>query len=369
MEWVLTIDYHYDDLNRLSDILRQSQSFVALPRDDIYNFHSYLVPTSPLHNTCAILDRNCYTRITNLIKGNEVPQNEIDDYRWAAAVMAFCQIAEITFDYYSSLQELASTHGGNDAAEEFEAFYYADNSDPQQFLDFALGRTNQLTKPSTDIIAPPKKVPHSSLFENRIYEFRINYIMSLKIALIEEEQGVGVTSMISFIDWMDDEFMLGGSALHFANLLFSPSRMKKMLKQKRIDDIKNTAWDFALIQNWCTNALTFEHTKEHIFLITRDKVVRYIANRLVAADEQEFRSFIVDAWKNNTKGGQQVYERYMALHTKLAKTMQNRFKKYSDEERAQFKKRRPFSDEQLDTITQELEHKYLSLRLDKGEYL
>jgi len=366
MEWILTIDYHYEDLNRLSDILRQSQSFVALPRGDIYNFHNYLVPTSPLHNTSAILDRNFYTRITNLIEGKDVPQNEIGDYRWAAAVMAFCQIADIKFHYGSSLQELASTHGGGDAAEEFEAFHYADNSDPKQFLDYALGRTYRIAKPSADSIAPPKKVPPSSLFEQRIYEFRINYIMSLKIALIEEEQVGGVPSMISFIDWMDDEFMLGASALQFANLLLSPSRMKKMLKKKRIEDIKNTAWDFALIQNWCSEAITFEHTKEHVYLITRDKVVRYIANRLFAADEPEFRGFIVDAWKSDHKGGQQVYDRYMVLHTKLAKTMQNRFKKYTDEERAQFKKRRPFSDEQLDAITQELEHKYSSLRKDKG---
>ena len=365
MEWALTIDYHYDDLNRLSEMLRQSQSFIALPRGDIYDFHSYLLPTSPLHNTRAILDRNFYTRITNLIEGKEVPQNEIDDYRWAAAVMAFCQISEITFDYASSLQELASIHGGGDAVQEFEAFHYADNSDPQQFLDFALSRITQIKKP-TDKIEPPRSTPASSLFEQRIYEFRINYILSLKISILEAEFGSGVSPMLRFIEWMDEEFMMGASALHFANLLFSPSRSKKMLKEKRLKDIKNTAWDFALLQSWSSDAITFEDTKEHVYLITRDKVVKYIANRLVAADHNEFKSFITEAWKNNMKGGLQVFERFMELQKKVAKTMPNRFKIYSDEERDKFKKRRPFSDKQFDDLTQELEHQYLSLRQDKG---
>ena len=78
------------------------------------------------------------------MKGCTARSVELPDLRWAAAILAFSQIAKITFDYASSVYELASSCGGEEAVKEVRSFRIADNSSPQVFIDFALGRIDAI---------------------------------------------------------------------------------------------------------------------------------------------------------------------------------------------------------------------------------
>lgn len=344
METLLILNYSKDDLEEIARQVRENDSFVALVTGDIYAIHEYLLPSS-FGNFTAMLDRNVYTRVTALVRGQAIPDHAVDDYRWAAAVMAFCQIAEITFQYGSSLQEYASTKGGSSAVDDFECFHRADNCDPQAMVDFAVGRTSSLNLSSVADLAPPEEVPTAERFEEPIYEFRSHYIFALKIALLDAESSSPEQKMYRFMDWMEDEFILSAGALQFANLLFSPARRKGMLKKRTLQDIRNVGWDLSLIHSWRRNALKGAEISEPVLLVTRDKVVKLIANRLVASDDEEFRSHFVDQWEPVRAKGDAIFKRSVALN----ETVQS-----------QWGRRKLPTDDELDTMTADFERQLIT---------
>ncbi|GEM_PF-6345323 len=339
MESLLFLDYPKGDLEKVSRLVRENESFVTLITGDVYQIHQYLLPSS-LKNYTAILDRNVYTRITSLVRGEDISSHAIDDYRWAAAIMAFCQIADIKFQYGSSLQEYASSKGGDAAVSDFACFHQADNCDPHVLIDFAVGRTSSLDLSSVGDLAPPENVPSAQRFEASIYEFRVNYILALKIALLDSESGAPEIKMFRLMDWMQDDFILGSGALLFANLLFSPARKRGMLKKRSLKDIHNIAWDLALIQSWHRQSLQGVEKSEPVLLITRDKVVKFIANRLVASDEAEMRSYFTDPWRPVRIKGETIYKRYVELNDAIKAAWNDRVLP---------------TDEELDEMTLDLE--------------
>ena len=344
METLLALPYPKEDLDEISRLVRENESFVALMTGDIYNIRHYRIP-SPVSNFSAILDRNVYTRVTALVRGKQLPDHALADHRWAAAVIAFCQIAGIRIHYASSLQEYASAKGGASALDDLECFHKADNCDPKALIEFAMGRTDTLDLSSVEKLKVPDLPVSAKDFEEPIYEFRLNYILALKIALLDRDsKNPPEKRILSFIDWMDNEFRLGSAALQFANLLFSPARMKGMLKKRNLKDVRNIAWDFALIQNWRGRALEGTTNSEPVILATRDKVVKFIARRLVSATDEEFRSFLLDPWEPSLAKGEAVFQRYMELHQKLSSQAS----------------RVLIPDEELDAITDQLEQHLLA---------
>ncbi len=316
MESILILRYPKEDLEEISRIVRENESFVALVTGDIYGIERYHLSTD-VDNFSAILDRNVYTRIASLIRGDEIRPHSIEDFRWAAAVLAFCQIADIKFQYGASLQEYASKEGGECAVSDFECSYQADNCNPQALIDLATGRTNTVDKSSIADLEPCKSIPTAARFEEPIYEFRLNYILTLKIAILSYRSNSPYELMIQFIDWMDNDFICAAGATQFANLYFSPARKRRMLKKKTLNDVRNAAWDLALIQNWRRCALKGNHSGEPVLLISRDKAVRFVAERLVASDFDEFKDQMMKQWEPHAKHGEKIFDRYLKLHEKL----------------------------------------------------
>jgi hypothetical protein len=339
----LILEYPQEDLDGVISIVKNNSSFIALIEGDIYNIPFYLWP-SELKDYTAVLDRNFYTRITKIARGEAIPHHAIEDYQWAAAVMAFCQIAEISFQYSSSLQEYASHKGGESAVDDYKCFYLADNCDPKAWVDFALGRTSRVDFGSNGNLPPLNSQPQASEFETPIYEFRANYIFALKLSILSREMLSPERSMLKFIDWMENEFVLGSAAFLFANLHFSPSRIKGMLKTKSLKGIRNIAWDFALIQHWRRCAFKGHSKKTPVLLISRDKVVRYIANRLCASSIAELKSIVTDPWEKSKHKGESIFKRYCILNDKIQNATSGR--------------KLP-SDEELDKITEDLETLFL----------
>lgn len=346
MQTLVVLRYLKKDLDEITRLVRENDSFVALVTGEIYNLENYLLP-SELSNFTAIVDRNIYSRVTALVRGEKIPSHALGDHRWAAAIIAFCQIAKITFQYGSSLQEYASLRGGSSAVSDFECFHRADNCDPKAFIEFAVGRTDSLNLASIEKLPPPKEVPTAEKFEAPIFEFRINYILALKIARLSHEKASPHQLMLRFIDWMDKEFVLGAAALQFANLFFSPARMKGMLKKRSLDVIRNAAWDLALVASWSRDAVECAQRRQPILLVSRDKVVKFIAQRLVASAEEEFKGYLIDQWHPDRAKGEAVFERYMQVHQKIEKHPEQRH--------------RP-TDAELDSLTEELERQLIGIQ-------
>ena len=180
METLVFLRYPSQDIRQIEVIVRDRESFVALIEGDLYSIGQHIAERDSFKFS-AMLDRNVYTRIAALVSGAELRTSEMDDLRWAAAILAFCQIAGITFDYASSLYELAHSKGGAAALENLGLFRIADNSDPGVFVDFAVGRTAKIEKESLAVLSA-KANPPAKEFERVIPDFRINYTFALKIA-------------------------------------------------------------------------------------------------------------------------------------------------------------------------------------------
>ncbi len=257
-----------------------------------------------------MLDRNFYTRVTALVNNTLPTGRDLSDYQWAAAVLAFCQIANITFDYGSSLQEYASTQGGASAVSEIKAFHLADHADPKVFIDFALGRINAIDPVQFSNIKPMIEVPSTNQLETLPDDFAKNYVFTLKIELLSRENMEPHERMLKFLDWMHSDFMFGAPALQFANVYFSPTRQGGMIKKGKI---KNAAWDLSLVQNWRRIAIEGAKEDRPVLLISRDKALKTTALRLVAENAEELQKHIVDAWPHRLAYGRLIYDRYCEL--------------------------------------------------------
>ncbi|MFN9821723.1 MAG: hypothetical protein ACK56K_13630 [Akkermansiaceae bacterium] len=290
-------------------IVRENISFVSLGDGDIFSILNYLNPVSKIKFT-AMGDLNFTERIASLADGEFKSTTKLESYRWAAAVMAFLQIAEIDFYGDSSLLEFASANGQEEAREKFRAFHVINNIDPKFLINFALGRSNSIPVNAFQGIPEINPIPESDRFARKGNYYHINYTFMLKIALLTKDPMEPYQKVINLIDWMYGDFMFGAPALHFANLYFSPSRPKKMLKDITKKGISNAAWDLTLVQEWGKVTVDESGNQQPLLLITRDKAVKNIAGRLVALSEEEFQAQLISPWGMKTKYGRIIFNHY-----------------------------------------------------------
>jgi len=311
METIIFLGYPGPDVAAIEQQVRARDTFVALLTGDLYNVLHYHDPRHEFE-FLGYLDRNIYSRISSLVTGRTSREQSIDDLRWAAAVLAFSQIAKITFDYASSIYELASAIGGPEAAREVQRFRAADNSDPRLFIDFALGRIRKILTDQFADVTVEKDVDPSE-FEKRTNDFRINYIFALKIAELGKSAGKPVEKMLTLINWMRDRFMFGSPALLFANRYFSPNRFRRMLKGFSKQNIQNAAWDLTFLQNWRRAALKGIKINKPAILMSGDKAVKDVARRITAESDEEFANHLREPWGPKSKEGMRIFEHYRTV--------------------------------------------------------
>jgi hypothetical protein len=299
------------ELEKLERLMQLRDSFVALIDGNLYETVNYHDPRHQFEFS-ACLDRNVYSRITSLVGREPLPPEQLPEYRWAAAILAFCQLADITFDYSSSLYELADSAGGDAAIKALKYLTIADNSDPELFVEFALGKTDCI---NFDLLtkAQEEKNPSASEFEKPLSDFRINYIFALKIAELASADLSPVEKMLRFIEWMHFDYYYGAPALLFANRYFSPTRYRRMLKGHSRRNVRNAAWDMTFVQDWRRRALKGRDENKPVILVSGDKAVRAIAKRIVANSEEEMIGDMKEIWGKSTPDGKKIWRRYSEL--------------------------------------------------------
>jgi hypothetical protein len=335
MEGLIILRYPPSDIASIEEIVAKNKSFVLLVEGNYFSILEHLNFNNPL-KARAMADLNFTEKIASLAQGEFRGKRNLEPYRWAAAVLAFCQISEIDFAYDSSMFEFASIYGQDEALEKRNAFDLVNNIDPKHLIDFALERTNFIPSHAFDGLDDVLAQKCTTRFDQTGFYFQVNYICVLKIALLATEPIKDFEKVIKFIDWMLNEFMFCAPALQFANIYFSPSKLRKMLKGHSKKAILNATWDLTLVQEWGKRAIVNRDLEKPLMLISRDKAVKEIASRLCADTEDEFRTHLTGPWDIHSEHkGKQIYEHYEKCYRSVCEDVTRRCK--SEEELARLK--------------------------------
>ncbi len=280
--------------------------FSFLQQKDLYGIDTYF-----------ILDRNIFTRIVSLARGEGVPQKKEAEnaYRIAAGALAFFQCCNALVEPCMPLLEEASI-----ANEELRLFRKADNIAPQHFADIALGRSDRLEPQLTNKseLDENEKLPELPMW------WTINYALALKLAMLELESVSQRTKLERFFKWLHEDYVWSASAVLFAAVYFSPKRKRGMLKRLRAKDrgialngIKNAVWDMTLLTMWSGNCHFARGTKKIWFLCSRDEAVKMIARSLVSteASAERGKQIFVNYWGQHD--GDALNKYYWQLTAKL----------------------------------------------------
>lgn len=192
--------------------------------------------------TILLPDLNIVSDLAQLARGEEANKTR----RTSAAILSFCQHHDIQIDPSIAIHELASSVSDERAAEDLSLFRAADNMDFAIWRDIALGRRNCVSAP---LVGPDFDVRNLS---RPLMRWNRNYILALKAAQIELSSGTSLERVEGLLDWMREEFIVGGPLIAFACTLFAPNSPPRagLLKSLRSPDrnkalkgVRNTAWD------------------------------------------------------------------------------------------------------------------------------
>lgn len=276
-------DFPFDDIARVAAMLEDAQLLVPgyIPPDvGIYDPRHYLYESYVSRLEFVVLpDRNLASRMARVAMGERLDE----DRRLAAGLMAFAQCLDLNFDPAIAFHELAHHDGNEVATEELQWFREADEARPQDWLDAALRRTENLRRVSA--------APDIARFDlaKPLRRWRRNYVLTLKIAELELQPGSGIDKVVRLLDWMYNDFILGGPALLFASLYFAPSApRKRMLKHLRSPDraravrgVRNAAWDVTHLSDFVRRVEEEGRGTKRFLFATADRALALVASSLI----------------------------------------------------------------------------------------
>jgi hypothetical protein len=339
------------DLQSIQQMLAKDDlicSAFPLARMNVYDCFSFLKQKDLYGtDTCFILDRNIFTRIVSLARGETVSRKtkEAEDaYRIAAGALSFFQCCNALVEPCMPLLEEASV-----ANEELQLFRKADNIMPQYFADIALGRCDRL-EPN---LTRKSELDQTEELSELPMWWTINYALALKLAMLELESVSQRTKLEQFLEWLHQDYVWSASAVLFATIYLSPKRKHGMLKRLRAKDraialngIKNAVWDMTLLTMWSGKCHFARGTNRIWFLCSRDEAVKMIARSLVSteASAERLKQIFVNYWGQHD--GDALNKQYWQLTAKLKDPTRR-------------KMRVPTSDPIWSQIPQELEREFL----------
>ncbi len=103
--------------------------------------------------TILLPDRNIVSRLAQIAKGESLEGPDCWQKQIASAILAFAQCLDIKIEPSVAFHELAPTQGNDAAHDELAWFRVADNGNPQEWVDVALGFADKIVT-----IETPKRV-------------------------------------------------------------------------------------------------------------------------------------------------------------------------------------------------------------------
>ena len=306
-----------EGLVRGEDLLIHGGSLVG----DGYSVASYLKSVEFESGSYkALFDRNLLSPLVGLMSGRQVPKDPGTAKVWmsSCACLAFCILSGIQVEPSMALYEYGSGKTHLDALGDFNLFRMADNADPRILVDIALGRSVAVPELHLDELRNTPglmdKIPGERNFAKTLNIFNLQYMLVLKAAelLAESSKRLGVAMRL--IDWQAEEGYFNGVATLFlwAALSHSPPK-RRMLKGKTVSDLKNAAWDMALICQWGKDMR--DDANSQWLLCSNDVALRHVANSVFvprgASEDDAMLNFLVPLWGD--RDGRALYKKYAAV--------------------------------------------------------
>ena len=148
----------------------------------------------------------------------------------AIKLMAFAQTMNLDIEPGLAFHELAHRQGDLVAQDELGCFRDADRGAARKWIDVAMRRSATVDLGD----AGPVELHELS---KPLMRWNRNYIAMLKVAQLVLAGGNPLSSLMSLLDWMIDDFILAGPAVMYAARHFGPRiASAKMLKDIRAAD-------------------------------------------------------------------------------------------------------------------------------------
>ncbi|NMN07511.1 MULTISPECIES: hypothetical protein [unclassified Novosphingobium] len=228
-------------------------------------------------DTVVLVDRNLASRMAQLASEGALRKWD-KPTEVAINLMAFAQAMNFDIEPGLAFHELAHRGGNGTAQKELSWFRAADRGAATKWIDVAMRRTQTInlgpvaTLESHDMAAPLKR-------------WNRNYIAMLKIADLALRGGRALSSILSLLDWMIDDFILAGPAFMYAARYFGPRAASgKMLKslwapdrEKAILGVRNAAWDVTYVSEFGRLSGLRDAKKRQYIFATADHALWEIA--------------------------------------------------------------------------------------------
>jgi len=270
------------DARELGAMLLREDVFTAsfpATTEEVYDPCTYLLQKQRFDvETRLLVDRNVVTRWMAISRGQEVQK----EHRLAAAALAFAQCSKISVEPNISLYEFARTQGSVAAHEELLLFRRADEVHPGFWAEVALARSDTVPLPVSQPLGPNDLVVD---FEMGLRRWNRNYILALQIARLELDAGEAESKMRQLLQWMYDEFLLGGPAIILGAMYLAPGARRRGLfkclrspdRSKAVHGIRNAAWDITLVSEFLRATEEQTGAEQLNLLVSFDKAVHRIA--------------------------------------------------------------------------------------------
>jgi hypothetical protein len=309
----LNEDYPFEDVVATGAMLEDQGFFVPgfIPPTQWLRNPSYFIYAESTDVEIYILpDRNIVSRLASAVQGNPVdPQT-----RHAAAIMAFAHFTHIQFEPSISYHEYAPSHTNELAIEELKWFRVADNADPFEWIEVALGRKDAY-KPFS---LPTVETPPLLNLAKPLRRWGLNYIAVLKIAELELTVPSSFDRIMKLLDWMLDDFFLAGPAFLWACVYFAPNsppkkgfikNIKAADREKAIKGIRNATWDVTHLSDFIARVQRPPKADTRFILASLDVGLRTVAHMLLQKESFSELAENLSRWWPERQA-RQICERY-----------------------------------------------------------
>lgn len=245
-------------------------NFNIVNNDDLYNPASYL-RNAEFDNTKYLLrlDLNIYQFLLNIIKKEESKSN----YRDAAALLVFCQTANIHIDPTFPVYEKINYDEENllEALPDLELFHNINNGEMDELAKYALAYESSIS------LSEIHKLNHEEMATNlmkykKLKEWDSLYLLMLSIVDINNSSIPQRQKLSVFLEWMVEKFRMSLVATVYAIVLFGDQPIKRMMKFKKSLNIENKrhsvsnmTWDLYIMTQFFRNWTEKDENEEYLF--------------------------------------------------------------------------------------------------------
>lgn len=304
---VVWIPLSTGDVPTLERMLAELDPFVTTMIDtrDPYRLADYVQNALyGEHEVRVLLDRNLVSRAVALASGEEVAHRRqgSQEYRLAAACMAYLITAQVTIEPNIALYEFASFES-EAARRQTRGWRIADHVHPQAYLDVALGRVSSVDpvalREARRLVATlPSESPP---LETKLRYFRRHYCALLEVARLDRTELRPTEKVHRLIEWSMDAGFFDGLAIAFAIVFFGRHRAGRMMKRVRsqsearcLAGVRNAAWDLTYLSCWVKYA---SDANPYLWIFaTGDRVLARVARAAVGGEERSALELLRANW-------------------------------------------------------------------------